>query len=155
LYCGEIEAKSDINDFKLKLDAELNKTKYYSKIYSKESEIENLNHFNLQYLPLKLEKGESTTVFYYIYRSDIPKNLDVTTWIRDEYISTFSKLVGENTGQIGSMLNFYISENVLKTYGGIILTRKFDNKNTEDFKEFTNSINSDDCTLIVPLKEFK
>ncbi len=154
LYCGEITAENEILDFRAKVNTELKKEKY-SNIYSKETGIENFNEFNLQLIPNNLESGKSTTVFYYVYRTDIPKNPgSFSTFVRDEYVSSISKFIGSQSS-IFTTANFVFSENVLKTYGGIILTKEIENKKEEDFKQFTNTINKDDCTVIIPLKEFK
>lgn len=153
LYCGEIKAKEDIINFRTKLNTELKKPKY-SSIYSKESEIENYNEFNMQLVPKDLKTGESTTVFYYVYRTDIAKNADFKTFAKDMYLSSLSKLVGD-IGPISTTLNFYASENVLKTYGGIILTKTIENKDETDLKQFTNSISKEDCTVIIPIKNYK
>lgn len=153
VYCGKIIAETEIKDFRTKLNKELQKTKYAS-LYSKDAQIENFNEFNLQLIPNTLQSGKSTTVFYYVYRTDIPKKIDVSTWIRDDYLSTVSKFTGE-TGSIFTIANFAISNNVLKTYGGVILTKEIENKNKEDFKQFSNTISSEDCTVIIPLKEFE
>jgi len=153
LYCGEITAEKDITDFRSKLTTELKKEKYTS-IYSKETEIENFNEFNLQLIPSTLESGKSTTVFYYVYRTDIPKNTDsFSTFVRDEYVTSISKFVGSSSS-IFTTANFALSKNVLKTYGGVILTKEIENKKEEDFKQFTNTISKDDCTIIIPIKEF-
>ena len=42
LYCGKITAKGDIQNFRGKLNTELQKTKY-SKLFSSETEIKNFN----------------------------------------------------------------------------------------------------------------
>lgn len=152
LYCGEIKATEDITDFRSKLNSELKKPKYVT-FFSKESEIENFNEFNMQIIPQNIKMGESTSVFYYLYRTDIPKNADFKTFIKDSYLTSISKFVSE-TGQISTTLNFYASSNVLKTYGGVILTKTTENKNETDFKQFTNTISKEDCTLIIPITNY-
>lgn len=151
LYCGKITAKSDINDFRGKLNKELQKSKY-SSLYSTETEIQNFNNNTLQLVPQNIEEGKSTILFYYMYRTDIPKNLDFSNFVRDEYISPISKMTG-NVGSAFTIGNFMMSNNVLKTYGNVILSKQIENKNQDDFKKFTNTIDTD-CTIIVPEKNF-
>lgn len=153
IYCGSIYAKDEINNFNDLLQEEIKKEEY-EYLFKDNYEIRNLNKEFLKERKLNEQinsKDKSISVFYYIYKPQIPEDADTLTHLRDNVGTKLSETFGDFGGGF-SLANYYISSSPTDSFGGVILSSniKVDFKN-DNYNDTINAL-TDTCKFIIPDK---